>query len=751
MLPDNVLSTVAVPSTFEPPRNRFKEDLLDYELGGVALNDATQGLRVKVWRGQYIDGAIVLDAPGVVPTEVFVAADISEFQFTFDQNMQPFVTYIQDGQARYRWYDATIPDFVIHDLPVGAITPRCALDDKRRTQGAVSDIILAYALADTLYMRVQRDRYGTDYVLAAALAGAELEQVGMNNLGRFQFRLKGGPSQTPSPIAIERILAMLCARAGIEDFDASDHETNFIDGYAISRETTARGAIEPLRMAGLFDAVESNGVLKFPARGKAAVATIDEDEFGVVEEGQEIPPAVTTRKLQDYELPRQIRIRYPSLDRNYEIGEQLSPTRFGTVGVNDVSVELPVVVSDSRATEIAETTFREAWASRWSHEFALGSSRFELEPADVVLLPVDGRLIRTRISTFDDAALAVRRATALRDDDGAYVSIAQSASPSRPPTVVQQLGETEALLLDLPALLEAHDDAGLYLAGRRAGTGTTWQGARLHRSVDNGITYAQVAGMAGQATIGTVVSAPGAGDAYTWDDAGEFVIDVLSGTLESRTDQAVLAGANAAAVGAHGRWHIFQFAIQALVSEGRYRLTRLLLGRRGTEHLIDTVQPGDTFVLVSGPGIYRAPLQNSEIGVSRLYRAVTNGAQFSTGSDFAFTGSGEALGPFAPVHVRGSRDGSSNLTITWLRRDRLAQTLRSGVTLPLSESAESYEVDVLDGSDQVLRTLVSATTSVNYSAADQTTDFGSPQTAVKVRIYQLSAVVGRGTPAEATI
>ncbi|HNP65785.1 MAG TPA: hypothetical protein PKH39_17770, partial [Woeseiaceae bacterium] len=179
--------------------------------------------------------------------------------------------------------------------------------------------------------------------------------------------------------------------------------------------------------------------------------------------------------------------------------------------------------------------------------------------------------------------------------------------------------------------------------------------------------------------------------------------------------------------------------------------SRLLLGRRGTEHLIGGEQVGDSFVLISGPGIYRAPLQSSEIGVERIYRPVTDGAVFATGTDVAFTGSGEALETFAPVYVRGARDGSNNLTISWLRRDRLSQTLRSGVPLPLSEASESYEIDILNVSDVVLRTLTSSVDSVAYSAAQQTTDFGGPQAAVKVRIYQLSAIVGRGTPAEATI
>jgi hypothetical protein len=370
----------------------------------------------------------------------------------------------------------------------------------------------------------------------------------------------------------------------------------------------------------------------------------------------------------------------------------------------------------------------------------------------------------------------------LRDDDGAYVSIAITAAPQKLQPTVHLLGETALTLLDLPALREEDDNAGVYVAARRTGSGTAWPGARLHRSIDGGATYSQIVAMAAQAAIGTVVSVPASGDGHTWDNDGEYVIDMLSGTLESRTDQALLAGANAAAVGAHGRWHIFQFANAELVSPGRYRLSRLLLGRRGTEHLIGTVMADDAFVLVSGSGVYRSLLQSSEIGVSRIYRPVTVGATFSSGTDLAFTGAGQALETFSPVYVRGVRDGSDNLTISWLRRDRLSQTLRDGVALPLSEATEAYEIDILDSEGTVVRTLESSTNEVVYTAADQLTDFGSSEAvtgsrhfgphfpdshfptghfpsggtaggaaAVDVRVYQLSAVVGRGTPTEATL
>jgi hypothetical protein len=300
-------------------------------------------------------------------------------------------------------------------------------------------------------------------------------------------------------------------------------------------------------------------------------------------------------------------------------------------------------------------------------------------------------------------------------------------------------------------LREADDDAGVYIAARRTGTGTGWSGAIVYRSIDGGASYSEVITLSTEAKTGTVVTAP-SGQTYTWNDSTALVVDMLNDkTLESRTEAAVIGGANLAAIGAHGRWHLCQFMNQTLLSPGQYSVSRMLLGRRGTEHNISTVVVGDEFVLVSGPGIYRLPLQVSQIGQGYLYRPVTSGQAFDEAVSVAFTGDGEALMPFSPVDVRGSRDGSNNLTITWVRRDRLSETLPDGVLLPNSEDSEEYVVEIMNGVT-VVRTITGITSeTTSYSAANQTTDFGSPQSSLTVRVYQLSAIVGRGQYAEATI
>ena len=164
----------------------------------------------------------------------------------------------------------------------------------------------------------------------------------------------------------------------------------------------------------------------------------------------------------------------------------------------------------------------------------------------------------------------------------------------------------------------------------------------------------------------------------------------------------------------------------------------------------DPHQVGET-VLVLDPTTLTRTSSVDEVGLSRFYRAVSIGSDPSLPDAVPFTNEAASLKPYAPVHVRGSRNGAGDLTITWLRRTRFSGEWRDLVDVPLNEASEAYEVDALDGAGQAVRTLSSMTPTLTYTAADQTTDFGSPLSAVDIAVYQLSTAVGRGFAGRATL
>lgn len=555
-------------------------------------------------------------------------------------------------------------------------------------------------------------------------------------------------------VSLGDIIRPICLRGGLTDVDATDMDTVFVDGYAVSTIAAGRDILTPLRSVGFFDCVESGPRLKFVARGKPIVASLGPDDFGAFDgsaTGGTPGPSITTVKALDADLPLQTRVHYFATSRDYENGEQLSPTRLTTTAVNVVDIELAVCLNDTQAAQISDILWSDAWAERWSGTLAVDQAWSELEPGDCIGVPVDGVTRRIRIVSENVASGVLRTLNYVRDDDTAYISHAVAAAPSRLPQKLKLLSATDLELLDLPALLDTDNDAGIYAAARGSTlAGNAWTGCIIFRSADGGATFAQLGSITTAATIGTLNSVVTPSDWHTWDDVTTITVDVPTGvTFESRTDAAVLTGANAAAMGANGRWEIVQFANATQLSTTQWRLSRLLRGRRGTEHNIASIQSGDKFVMISTGSLVRLPLQVAEIGAARIYKAVSIGASYSSGIDQTFAGQGVALRPFSPVDLAAERDTAGDIVFSWIRRGRLGRTLMSGVDIPLSEAAESYAVDIMapDSPHTIVRTLTVSHPTATYTAAQQSIDFGSDSaTHILVAVYQISAAVGRGTP-----
>lgn len=188
MIPGNELSSETVPRDFAYEPVQRTSLLVDYEMGGVALNDPSQGMLVRLWTAEVRFGSrIYILAEGVEESLQYIAtAIITEINFTFDQNMRPFIAMVEGGVAKFLWFDPVESQQVKTELPAFSRDPRCSLDDKRSFALSTSDIILAYVRNNNLYFRLQRDRYLVEYLLKEGVIGSLLF-IGMNEGQRFQF------------------------------------------------------------------------------------------------------------------------------------------------------------------------------------------------------------------------------------------------------------------------------------------------------------------------------------------------------------------------------------------------------------------------------------------------------------------------------------------------------------------------------------------------------------------------------------
>lgn len=192
MLPQNAVSSVAVPSTFLSPDNTPANRLIDIERGGIGLNDPSQGLNVQDWTCFVAtNGTDVQVKPGSgSPITLFSQAGIEELAFAFDQNMRPCVAYRVADITYLRWFDSVPQTFVVTAF-AATRNPKLALDDKRITQIATnSDIIFAYMRGNIVYYRQQRDRFQTERLVRSGVPdGLALVRIGMGQNLRFQFEI----------------------------------------------------------------------------------------------------------------------------------------------------------------------------------------------------------------------------------------------------------------------------------------------------------------------------------------------------------------------------------------------------------------------------------------------------------------------------------------------------------------------------------------------------------------------------------
>jgi hypothetical protein len=551
-----------------------------------------------------------------------------------------------------------------------------------------------------------------------------------------------------TPVSLASIVAALCERTGLTSYDVSDLETEYVVGYQVSRPMATRAAIEPLRSIGFFDVIESGNALKFSTRGKAPVATLEDGDMGARPAESPFIPAITTKRTQPFELPRQVRIHYQNPDRDFDPGEELSPARFDSAAEGVTDIDIGAAVGSDKAAQIAEVLYRDIWAARWSHQTQVDQNFSAIEPGDVLLVPVDGRLERMRVPGLMDRLPNLRVFEMVRDDDGSYVSTAVGTTSQRTPARLPFYGPVEALLLDLPPLQVTDDDPGIYAAVYPMALTGDFRGAIFSRSLDGG-NYTVVGSATTLTPAGRIWGALPEGPTTVFDEGNALIVELAHGELESRTEEDVLAGANAAAVGGDGRWEVIQFRDAVNTAGNVWRLTGLLRGRKGTEHAVGQSVDGDTFVMLSLGTLIRLPLTIDQVDIEHLYKITPVGTSPEGVTPEEFTGHGIALKPWSPVHVEGSRNTGGDLTITWMRRDRLATDVDDAT--PMSESVEDYEIDILTALGEVRRTISVSEATASYTAEQQTVDFGEPQDSLSVVVYQISTAVGRGYPAEATI
>ncbi|HEX6374601.1 MAG TPA: phage tail protein [Allosphingosinicella sp.] len=483
-------------------------------------------------------------------------------------------------------------------------------------------------------------------------------------------------------------------------------ETVMLGGYAAGGDSL-RSAIAALAELEPLSLVDDGETLRLASRGAAAPVILGETEPGTATAGAG-GRSEWLRRSGD-SVPAEATLAYYEPSRDYQTGLQRASRPGAAVGSDRRAVAAALDAGTAKA--LVARRLETLWAERRSAKLHLGWSRLGLRAGSQ--LRVGGRpgLWKLARWTLDRMVLTLELSGV-----PAAAPASLDASPGRPvdqPDLPH--GPTSLLLLDLPLLGEELPRRPRLLAAA-AGAQAGWRRAELLASFDGGGSWIAAGATAPPAIIGTALDAPAGVGPALFDASSRIEIELLNEAmwLENRSDAALAAGANLAMLGEE----LIQFGVAEPLGGRRFRLARLLRGRRGTEWAASLHAAGDPFVLIEAESLAAidAPL-GSLGGEARL---LATGLGDPDGVLALRQIGGEAMRPPSPVHLRAEMLANGDMAIGWVRRSRNGWVWLSGSDTPLGEETESYRLTL--AGEGFERSLTLPAPAYLYTAAEQAAD-----------------------------
>lgn len=407
----------------------------------------------------------------------------------------------------------------------------------------------------------------------------------------------------------------------------------------------------------------------------AEVCEVTDAELGCSAETSPSPSRETSH-VPARHVPSRVELSYYEPDRDFQKG--IAQAALHNAAATSERIELPAVLEAAEAKALAETILGRKWAEREQLTLRLPPRFADLRAGAAIVSAADGRpWLAKRIT--------IERLAVIAELQPSYATSAPvSADPGRPaPSVLDAPGATSIALVELAEAAGAANAPVVAIAAT-SGSGR-WRPVPLAVEV-NGQPL-QLRSSASRAIIGQTETALPMGQALVVENKSSVVVNLArpDDWLESRDDDALVNGANLAMIGRE----IIQFGRAEALGEGRFLLSRLVRGRRGTEWAMAGHQAGDQFVMLDPATLITVPLASSCVGAT--IRVEPEGLRDDDHRAVAILVTGEALRPLSPAHFSASIDNSGALHCSWERRSRRGWAWLDEVDVPL-DAAETYRV-----------------------------------------------------------
>ena len=442
-------------------------------------------------------------------------------------------------------------------------------------------------------------------------------------------------------------LGELLAEASQGVIDCS--EAAPVAGFAAHGTSIGDGLAQLIELSGV-KLVDRSGRLRSPLDD--AALPIDDQELGCKAD-QPGGARIQRRRAPHTGLPTLLTVTYYDPNRDYQAGQARASV--GQGGIREMHMELPAALTASDARQLAEQALARRWLAADTLLVKLPPSRMSLRPGDQMRIPGTARSWRARSVTVDGMAVSI-------EAEAMPVSLQALPADGGRPVLEPDLpvGRTQLALLELPpATDEIGDRPIVYAAASNDGR---WKSVLIEVSLSEHILPGLMIGR--RSIMGQAESVLTAGTTYVVDGQSQVIVRLTnSGDVLFNADvQALSSGANLALIGEE----LIQFGRAEDLGHGRFRLSRLLRGRRGTEWAASSHAAGEMFCMIDPVALRPVPLGGSAVGAMLIASAhgIGDAEPLPRSSRLI---SGEAMRPPAPCHFEAKLSGEG-VFAHWVRR-----------------------------------------------------------------------------------
>ena len=506
-----------------------------------------------------------------------------------------------------------------------------------------------------------------------------------------------------------------------------------LTGYAASGDSV-RGALQALAAACPLPLRDDGRRLLL---ADPSVTSIDDAALVASPDGTRQPVRRRDRRAAG-SLPDAVSIAYYEPARDYQAG--LQNARRDGIGRKADRIDLPAAVSADDARRLADAALARGWREREQATVSVPWRLIDARAGSLATLGDDPSVWRITGWTLERMTIELRM---VRKQSGSVVPGATDPGRAAPADDTPA-GSTRLILADLPAPDDSATAPQLWLAA--AGTGAGWRRASVSSSLDGGATWQPAGQTALPAILGRARGILAAGPATLFDREAAVEVELLNDamTLVGADDAALLAGANLALLGDE----LIQFGAALQTGPRRYRLSRLLRGRRGSEWAIGAHAVDEDFLLIDTARMLAIDVPLSAIGATLMVSA-TGPGDGGINAGVSRLVIGRAVRPPAPVHLCADRQEDGTIRFSWVRRSRAGWPWLDGTDTPLGEDAERYRL-VITPAVGTARTVETGAPLYEYLPAEQAADGIGAAASMTISVTQLGARAQSMPGAEAT-